>query len=228
MKRIALFLIISFIYVNLRAQCDNPYYKIKEGTSIVMESFDKKDKFQSRTETTATSYEEKSNGFIATMSFKVSDKKDKIITEGSYKMSCENGVFKIDMSGFVPSESMAAFKDMDVEVNMDQLEYPSDLAPGQKLNDASIEVTTSDSPIPMNMKFDITDRKVDSKESITTPAGTFDCLKISYNANSKMSFVNMNYKTVEYLSKNAGAVKTETYKSNGSLIGYTLLTKYAY
>jgi hypothetical protein len=38
--------------------------------------------------------------------------------------------------------------------------------------------------------------------------------------------MNMNLKAVQYLSKNGGAVKTESYKSNGSLVGYTIMTKF--
>lgn len=228
MKKIALVIVATFFLLKANAQCNNPYYKIKEGTLIVMESYDKKDKLQSKTETRAIKFDESGNGFTATMSFKAFDKKDKLISEGEYDMSCENGIIKMDMSGFVPAESMTAFEEMEVAVNMDQLEYPANMAPGQALNDASIEIETSNNPIPMKLVFDITERKVESKESVTTPAGTFDCLKISYKTNSKMMFAKMNYTNVEYLSENSGTVKTETYKSNGNLIGYTLLTKYEY
>ncbi len=228
MKKITLILITLLFCYKANSQCDNPYYKVKEGTLMVMESFDKKDKMQSRTETKVTAYEATENGFVATISYKITDKKDKLVSEGAYTMTCEDNVIKIDMSGFVPAESMTAFKDMEVEITMDQLEYPANLSAGQVLNDASIEIATSNNPMPMKMVFDIMDRKVEGNESITTPAGTFDCMKISYNTHSKLMIANMNFTNVEYLSKDAGAVKTETYKSNGNLLGYTLLTKYEY
>lgn len=227
MKKIA-FLLFSVILSEVSAQCDNPYYQLKEGTLIVMENFDKKDKLQGKTESKVTKFDETSTGFTATISAIVYDKKDKITSEGDYELKCENGSIKIDMSGLIPAESMAAFRDMEIDVTMDQLEYPSNLEAGQILNDASIEIAVSGSSMPMKLIFDITDRKVEGKETITTPAGTFECYKISYNTHSKMMIINMNMRNVEYLSDKFGAVKTETYKSNGNLIGYTLITKYEY
>jgi len=228
MKKIV-FLLASLLFVfKVNAQCDNPFYQLKEGTVIVMESYDGKEKFQSRSETNITNFEETNNGFIATVSYKLSDKKEKVIAEGEYKMECDAGVMKIDMSSFVPAESMAAFKDMDMEITTDQLAYPSSLESGQVLNDASFSLTASSGPIPMKMDFDITNRKVEGKESVSTPAGAFDCYKITYNTHTKMMMANMNFNAVEYLSEKCGVVKTESYKSNGNLMGYTILTKYAY
>lgn len=225
MKKTILILLASFLIIEVNAQCKSPYYKLKEGTVIVMESFDHKDKFQTRQETKVLKYDETADGFDATIGFKVTDKKGKTASEGDYKMSCSQDVFKIDMSNFVPAESMSGFQNMEVDVQMDQLEYPSTLSVGSKLKDASIIITTKNNPIPMKMEFNITDRKVEGKEMLTTPAGTFDCYKIRYNTRLKM-LINMTYTNVEYLSENSGAVKTETYKSNGNLVGYSLITQY--
>jgi hypothetical protein len=226
MKKIFLVFTALLAITGVFAQCNNPFYQFKKGTTIEMANYDKKDKIQGRTETEVIDFDESSNGFVATVAYKFFDKKDKLLSEGDYKLTCDNGVIKIDMSSFVPTESMAAFQNMEVEVSMDQLEYPSNMQVGQKLNDASMQLSTNNSPVPMKMVFDITDRKVEGKESITTPAGTFDCYKIGYNSHSKVMISNMNYRTVEYLSEKCGAVRTETYKSNGSMIGYTLLTKF--
>jgi hypothetical protein len=37
---------------------------------------------------------------------------------------------------------------------------------------------------------------------------------------------NSNFRTVQYIAEKYGAVKTETYRSNGKLIGYSLLNKF--
>lgn len=228
MKKIILLFVSVYIVQEVNAQCNNPYYQLKEGTIIEMENYNQKDKLEGRTETMVTNFDETSTGYVATIAYKFYDKKDKVVTEGEYNLECENGIIKIDMSSFIPAESMTAFQDMEVEVTMDQLNYPANISAGQNLDDASIKISTQNSPIPMNMVFDITDRKVDGKESVTTPAGTFDCYKISYNTRSKMMMANMSFKNVEYLSEKCGTVKTETYRSNGKLTGYTLLTKYEY
>jgi len=208
------------------SQCSNPYYQLKEGTFIAMENYDEKGKLQSRAETRVVELNATSNGFIATIKYQVFDKKDKAIAEGSYKCECADGEIRIEMKAFVPQETMQAYKDMEVEVISDELQIPAILTPGQVLPDATFELKTKNSPIPMNMTFNMTDRKVEGKESVTTPAGTFDCVKISYNTQSKMAMVNMNYMSVQYLTEKYGAVKTESYKSNGNLVAYTILTKF--
>ena len=78
----------------------------------------------------------------------------------------------------------------------------------------------------MNMRVNITDRVVEGIESVSTPAGTFNCYKISYLTSSKVMMVNTSFKTVQFIAENMGAVKTETYKSNGSLMGYSILKTY--
>jgi hypothetical protein len=67
----------------------------------------------------------------------------------------------------------------------------------------------------------MTKRKVTGKESLTTPAGTWDCFTITYH--SKMIFkmgigIPMNSDVTEWYAPGFGVVKTE---SNG---GSTLIT----
>ena len=228
MKNLLLITLAFLVFSELNAQCDNPFYKLKEGTIIEMESYDKKDKIQSSSKTKVIEYKETSSGYVAKIAYSIYDKKDKMISEGEYNLECDKGIIKIDMSSFVPAESMKAFDDMEIEIDMDQMLYPANLSAGQSLDDASMKIKTINSPVPMSMDMDITNRKVEGKESVTTPAGTFDCFKISYDMFSKMSIMKMNFKNIEYLSNNSGVVRTESYKSNGNLMSYTVLTKYEY
>jgi hypothetical protein len=208
-----------------RAQCNNPFYQFSKGTLIETENFNDKGKLQGKTEVTVIDWEETGSGFIATLGYKLFDKKGKLDYEGDYTMECKDGLISIDRTAFVPDESMQAFKDMEVELKMDQLEFPSELRVGQQLKDASFEVK-AEGPMPMNFIFLFTDRKVEGKESVTTPAGTFDCFKISQVTKSKMMIANSQFRTVQYITEKCGAVKTETYRSNGKLVGYSLLTRF--
>lgn len=220
----ALFLIANVAF----AQCNNPYYNIRKGTQFEMTNYDKKDKLQSKNLSEVLEYSQNTSGFLATISFKSFDKKDKLINEGKYNIACENGLLKIDMSSFVPDQSMTAFQDMEVEVVMDQLELPANLDEHTSLKDASISIKTMNNPIPIGLEFDITDRKVTGKETITTPAGTFDCAIISSNVFSKVSIMKMDFTTVDYIAEKVGTVRTETFKGNGNLGNYSLLTMYKY
>jgi len=75
----------------------------------------------------------------------------------------------------------------------------------------------------MNMTISITNRKVEAVENVTTPAGTFECYKISYDIATKM-MINVKMKGTEWYAKNVGLVKSESYNNDGKLMGSNLLT----
>lgn len=227
MKKILILAGLAIVFTgHLYAQCSNPYYQLKNGTFMVQENYDDKDKLIGRVESKVIDYSETATGFIATVNSKSFDKKDKLQSEVTYKCECVNGDFKIDMSAFVSTESMKQFEGMEFEITSDQLMVPANLTPGQTLPDGNFQLKTTSGPLPMSLIFDMTNRKVEGKESITTAAGTFDCVKISYDIYSKAMMVKMNMKAVQYLAEKAGPVKTMTYNAKGALLGYTILTKF--
>ena len=72
--------------------------------------------------------------------------------------------------------------------------------------------------------FSITNRKVEAIETITTAAGTFDCVKISYDVESKMMFT-IKAKGAEWYALETGLVKSESYDAKGKLTGSQELVK---
>lgn len=77
----------------------------------------------------------------------------------------------------------------------------------------------------MNMSVRMYNRKVEAFESVTTPTGTFDCYKLTYDMDVK-SIMKMTVKATQWVAKNVGAVKTESLDKNGKLVGYSLLTAF--
>lgn len=65
-------------------------------------------------------------------------------------------------------------------------------------------------------------------EKITTPAGSWDAYKITYNGLFRMQMagigIPMNMQVTEWFVPGFGVVKTETYSKNGKLMGSSLLT----
>lgn len=218
MKRVFLLLVVMAFGFESWAQC-NPFYNLQEGSKWELTSYNAKDKVTGRQINELRSLDEKSNGWIATVYFQSFDKKDELVYEKEVELECEDGVIKMDMERFIPEESLQAFKDMNMTVEVDNLEWPSDLSVGKSLDDGAITISGDF----MNMKVDVTDRKVESKEKITTPAGTFDTFKVSYNVKMKM-MMSRESKAVDYIAENVGIVRSESYNGNGKLIGYTLLT----
>lgn len=224
------FLIISIFVLALFSpafsQC-NEFYQLQDGSEWEMESYNAKGKLTGRNLQKVTSFDGTSNSFVAKVHSVMYDKKDKLVMEVDLDFKCDNGTMIVDMRNFINEEQMKMFESYEMQVEADNLEIPNGLSVGQTLKDGSVKITTSNSPMPMNMTVNITDRKVAGKESITTPAGTFECYKITSNStiNTKMGIgMTFNYSTIEWLAPKMAVVKSESYR-NGKLQGYTLLTK---
>ena len=80
--------------------------------------------------------------------------------------------------------------------------------------------------INMNTNVETINRKVEKQESITTPAGTFDCYVIYSETKTKMMMANKTFPSRTWLAKGVGMVKQESYNKNGKLMGSMVLTQY--
>ena len=72
------------------------------------------------------------------------------------------------------------------------------------------------------MRIDVTDRKVEALEKITTPAGTFDCMKITSVCFTKM-LIKSETEMTDWYAPNVGLVRSETYQ-RGKLLTFSELT----
>jgi len=200
------------------------YFPMEEGAEIEMTNYDKKDKV---TGTYTQRIEEKEvdgDNLNITILQKVFDEKGELVHEGNFGMRCEDGNFYLDMNSFLNQEMMSTYEGMELQVDSEDLEIPSDLSVGETLPDANIAVAISNQGMKMmTITVDITERKVEAKENVTTAAGTFECLKMTYHISTKMGLrVQGNVK--EWIAKDVGVVKSENYSKKGKLQSYNLLT----
>ncbi|MDY6799824.1 MAG: hypothetical protein SVU94_01215, partial [Bacteroidota bacterium] len=141
----------------------------------------------------------------------------------TFEVKCENGVYSVDMKRFMDPATMAAYEEMEVKVNSTNLEIPSNLKVGDILYDGKLVITVYSKGIRiMGLTTEITQRKVDGKEQITTDAGTFNCFKITYTITTKTMF-SVRVEAAGWIAENVGTVNSETY-SRGKSIEYSLLT----
>jgi len=89
---------------------------------------------------------------------------------------------------------------------------PENPAVGQKLDDCSVEIpgiltTASFSNVRMSRR-----------ESVTVPAGTFDCWVLEYATDTKMAIVKSQSRTETWLAKGVGEVKSVTYDKKGKVL----------
>jgi hypothetical protein len=229
MKKTAVLILASIITIassnRLQAQGCTFYFPSSEGTEIELEHFDKK---------------ENSSGITRYKVLKKvvegDDIKELVVdteiiipdSEYQYKrelsMKCEDGRFSIDMESYLSGMNFDAYQDMDMVVESESMYYPASFREGEYLNDGwvSVKISKQDFTI-ITIRVDITERKYEGMEEITTPAGTFNCHKISYNSLSKTGFVTVKGSAIEWFAENVGVVRSETFNKKGKLEGYSQL-----
>lgn len=228
MKRVILILTIIFIATTSFTPgngCES-YFPPKVGVKTESTSYDAKDKVVSRTVSVVTSYEEIDGGFQASINSEVFDAKNKSMSKGDVTMKCQDDKFYMDMSGMFPKD-LAAIQGAEVEIDNQFIAFPSHPVAGQTLPDETSTMTIKLNGTPMmTMTIKTTNRKVEGFESVTTPAGTYECVKFSSTTEVSSMMMNTKSSSVMYMSKNIGAVKNLFYDDKGNLQGSQLLTKY--
>jgi len=224
-------LLLSLAFVSFASfsysQC-NQYFIMNEGGFWEMTSYNAKGKNQGMSKYEVKSIEQSGDDYTASIQIQILDKKNKEVMDQELEFTCEDGIMHYDISQLMPASAMQAYKDMDMQMSGDNLEYPNDLSIGDRLKDATmnIAITGEGLPFDMNFKIETKDRKVESKETITTPAGTFDCFKISMTTLSK-TVGTIEAKSVEYIAPGKGIIRTESYNRGGKMTGYAELTAYS-
>lgn len=125
----------------------------------------------------------------------------------------------------------AKSKEISIDLNNGYVTFPKQLFPGLKLDDMSFSFNTSiEGSGKMSLQVEGVDRIVEARESITTPAGTFDCMKIRTVHFTSLNMMGMDREMpaqIEYLwiSPKVGVVKQESYEE-GKLSSSMQLTSY--
>lgn len=219
---VSLFLFISFN--QLFSQECQPYYLADEGAVREMASYDKKDKLTGTTVQTVKEIRvsgDKTEWTIGTVS---KDDKGKEISSGDLHMSCEGGIFKMDMKNFIDEETLKSFEGMEITMDATDLDYPAVLTAGQALKDGDITIKVTNQGMPvMTMVVRIYDRKVEAAEDMTTPAGTFSCYKMTSTIETKTMFTIV-AKSTDWIAAKVGPVRSESYDKAGKLLSYMVLT----
>lgn len=221
-----LFLLPFFSGVKTFGQECEAYYPMDPGTVMEMTSYNAKGKEQGRNVQTILEKNGSGNLISATIKSEHFDKKDKPTLTQEYEIYCKDGVFSLDMKAMMNPETFASYENMEIEVDAEELEFPATVTPGMELPDATLTVSVSSGAMNMmNISVQVTNRKVEGMEEITTPAGTFNCIKLSQDVTTKM-MIKIEAHSVDWYAPNTGVVRSESYNKNGKLNGYTELTKF--
>ncbi len=178
MKTLVLLAIAFTPALATKAQSCN-YYYLQNNKTVEISIFDKKQRMSGKLIYKVSDVKKSGTSVSSKVNSEIQDKNGKLIGSGASTMLCSNGILKVDMKMMIPVESQA-MNTADVTGASSYMEYPVSLSVGQKLPDANFAMDMNmNTGIKGHVDIDVTERMVVAKESITTPAGTWDAYKIT-------------------------------------------------
>jgi len=123
---------------------------------------------------------------------------------------------------------------MDMKIDIQPVKLPINLSVGETLPDEESMKMVYKISSPMNMSMStintLKNRKIIANEDVDTPAGTFNCFKLSYDSELVQDMGIMKQsnteKVIEWLSPKLGAVKIERYNKKGNLISTMIIKEF--
>jgi hypothetical protein len=228
MNRYFFVLCLFFLSVSIHAQTDcSVFFPFKKAVKMEYANYDKKGKLESTTENSIMEVRETAGDVTeAVVKTVVKDKRGREQYAGEYTVTCEGETLKVDVTTMLNPGMLKSFSGMEVSIDGDYLALPNQLEEGQELPDAVTKVSAGTNGISIiNMEIEVKDRKVLGKTSVTTPAGTFDCFKLSHTTEVDM-MITRSFSSVEYYAEGVGVVRSETINEDGEVVGYMELTRF--
>ncbi len=220
---------ITFLLLTskLAAQDCSAFFPFEKGASMEYTFYDAKGKVTSTSNQKIVIVDDAgAEGLTAQVEAVMSDKNGKEQSKGNYKVTCKDNTIFMDITAMMPQMSQS-LSSLEVQMNGDQVQLPSKMSAGQALPDAHLEIKAGSGGVNlMKITIDITERKVEGKESVTTPTGTYEAFKISYLTTTK-TLLSKSFKTISWYAPKVGMVKQETYDKKGNLENSMVLTKFS-
>lgn len=211
--------IVFLLCVSSYAQSNcSSFYPSRQGQKNVIHQLDKRERLSNIIEYTVT----RANSSQLTMLASVKDKRGRDIVENSFKATCSGGLTRLDPASIM-SAQLQQYEGMEYSITGDDIFFPNTLTVGQSLPDATVTMKVDAGMMNITTTITMTNRKVELQESITTPAGTFECYLITYSNNLKMGALNKTYSCKQWISRGVGMVQEETRKPNGNLMTKSIL-----
>ncbi len=199
-------------------------YPLEEGATSEMTTYNKKGKVSMIAEHKVSSVDQTAAGTEYSIETRILDEKGELQTEGTSSAVCKDGKFIMNIENILDEETRTNLKDMQFEFEGEEVVIPLNIQPGMTLPDASMTMQTS-GPVSIKATLNITNRKVEKKETITVPAGTYECFLITSDQQMKM-MTNTENTLKQWISPEVGLVKLEVYNKKGKLTSSQELTKY--
>ena len=118
----------------------------------------------------------------------------------------------MDMNLFLPQQQTEQFNKAQARVKNAFLEYPAAMKTGDRLKDGSFNMEIDNNGLKQILKMQILNRTVTGTEKVSTKAGNWNCIAISYqvklNIQTGPIVIPLNYNATEWYAPGFGIVKT--------------------
>jgi hypothetical protein len=196
------------------AQECNGYFFLMENKTVEMVISNNRGKLTGKIIYSISNSKKNGNIYTAAVQSEMIDEKGKSLGKPVTDIACENGVMKMNMKMFLPPAQQEQFRAA-MAAGDAYLEYPASLNTGDKLKDGYFTADAASSTgVKTSIEIKISERKVEAKETITTPAGTWECFKIiAMNIiTTRIAGIGIPIKleVTEWFAPGFGVVKTES------------------
>ncbi len=225
MTKVVLFLVLLTGTAGIQAQDCGGYFSFQKGLKFELTSYDRKDKPAALLKYQIIDYKPVNGGTSLVFSNETYDPKGKLLARGESFGKCIDGNYYTDVRN-ISSDMIPKAANLRMDITGDQLTYPAKMKVGDRLKDAAVTVKSSleSGMALMTLTANITGREVAGEETVETPAGTFECLRITYTINLRL-MGNHTLKGTEYPAKGIGVVKSVQVNEDGRKQSSMMLTR---
>ena len=141
------------------------------------------------------------------------DSNGKLIANSTNNIKCKGGVIMMNMKMMMAQEQQFATA-AEAKGESAFIEYPGTMKTGDNLKNASFAMDMNRGGMQQHVTVMINKRKVEGKQKITTPAGSWDCFRISYKGKLIIKTMGMDIPLdlngTEWFAPGVGLIKTKS------------------
>ncbi len=206
------------------------YIPLKKGSGIEMQSFNPGGKLSGSYKQMIQDVTAEGDFTVAHIFVENFDAKGNSVGKSNYNIKCNGTSVVIDAKSLLDPQTLSAYKDMEITIEAVDIEIPSSLKVGDVLKDSQVNLKASNQGMEVaGVTMKLTNRTIAAQESVTVPAGTYTCFKMTYDITMEMKTMGfpmtMKMKSIDFYSENVGSVRSEQYDAKGKMLGYNVLSK---
>ncbi len=205
------------------------FFPSTPGTVLVNKTYDGQGKLLASTTYTIEDYSDDQDGYDTQISVLMTDSSNNPINRGTMEVVCDDNIFNLKVKYSFLTPEVLKLLSMNTQLLGDFMDYPATynddypFTGNLQKGGGEIQLRTNSDSIDL-VKIRIFNRYHQKKESVTTPANTFETSKITFDFQVSQGAQETNYKGIEWYAKDAGIVRSETRDENDNLVNYTELS----